>query len=88
VIRNVDAVELRTLSLQSHASRISIVIVAVPRQSYKKFSAFGARHQREGFSAGYAPRQNPATIAENANFLVLLTRQTRHDSEKIDRLRR
>ena len=38
VIRNVDAVELR------------IVIVAVPRQSYNKSSAFGGRHQREGFT--------------------------------------
>jgi hypothetical protein len=63
VIRNVHAAELR------------VVIVAVPRQSHKKFSAFGARHQREGFSAGYAPRQNPATIAENAKALVLATRQ-------------
>jgi hypothetical protein len=54
VIRNLDAAELR------------IVIVAVPRQSYKKSSAFGARHQLEGFSAGYAPRQNPATMADNA----------------------
>ena len=76
VIRNLDAVELR------------IAIAAVPRQLYKKSSAFGARHQREGFSAGYAPRQHPATIAENAKALVLGTRQTRQHSETIDRLRR
>jgi hypothetical protein len=75
VNRNLDAVELR------------IVIVAVPRQSYKKSSAFGARHQREGFGAGYAPRQHPATIAENAKNLVLGTRHTHQHSETIDRLR-
>jgi hypothetical protein len=49
----------------------------VPRQSYKKSSAFGARHQREGFSASSAPRQHPATAAENAKPLVLSTRQAR-----------
>jgi hypothetical protein len=76
VIRNVDAAELR------------IVIVAVPRQSYKKSSAFGERHQREEFIAGYAPRQHPATIAENAKALVLAARQTRQHSETIERLRR
>jgi len=53
----------------------------VPRQSYKKYSAFGARHQREDLSAGYAPRQHPATIVENAKALVLGTRQTRQHSE-------
>ena len=76
VIRNLDAVEVR------------IVIVAVLRQSYKKSSAFGARHQLEDFSAGYAPRQHPATIAENAKALILGTRQTRQHSETIDRSRR
>ena len=41
---------MRSLSSQCHASRI------------KKSSAFGARHQCEGLSAGYTPRQHPATI--------------------------
>ena len=68
--------------------RASIVIVAVPRQSYKKSSAFGARHQREDSSAGYAPRQHPAKIVENAKALVLGTRQTRQHSETIDITRR
>ena len=45
---------MRSLSSQCHASRI------------KKTSAFGARHQREDLSAGYAPRQHPATFVENA----------------------
>ena len=49
---------MRSLSSQCHASRI------------KKYSAFGARHQREDLSAGYAPRQHPATIVENAKALV------------------
>jgi hypothetical protein len=49
----------------------------VPRQSRKKSSAFGARHQREGFSASNAPRQHPATTAENAKVLLLATRQAR-----------
>ena len=63
-------------SQQCHASRI------------KKYSAFGARHQREDLSASYAPRQHPATIVENAKVLVLGTRQTRQHSETIDRTRR
>ena len=67
---------MRSLSSQCHASRI------------KKSSAFGARHQREDLSAGYAPRKHPATIVENAKALVLGTRQTRQHSETIDRTRR
>ena len=67
---------IRSLSSQCHASRI------------KKYSAFGARNQREDLSAGYAPRQHPAKIVENAKALVLGTRQTRQHSETIDRTRR
>ena len=67
---------MRSLSSQCHASRI------------KKYSAYGARHQREDLSAAYAPRQHPATIVENAKALVLGTRQTRQHSETIDRTRR
>ena len=61
----------------------AVVIVAVPRQSYKKSSAFGSRHQLEDSSAGYAPRQHPAIIVENAKALVLGTRQTRQHSEAV-----
>ena len=67
---------MRLLSSQYHASRI------------KKSSAFGVRHQREDLSAGYAPRQHPAKIVENAKALVLGTRQTRQHAETIDRTRR
>jgi hypothetical protein len=67
---------MRSLSSQCHASRI------------KKSSAFGARHEREDSSAGYAPRQHPAKIVENAKALVLGTRQRRQHSETIDRTRR
>ena len=67
---------MRSLSPQCHASRT------------KKYSAFGARHQREDLSVDYAPRQHPAIIVENAKALVLGTRQTRQHSEMIDRTRR
>ena len=67
---------MRSLSSQCHASHI------------KKSSAFGARHQREDLSAGYAPRKYPVKIVENAKALVLGTRQTRQHSETIDRTRR
>ena len=69
---------MRSLLSQCHASRI------------KKYSAFGAHHEREreDLSAGYAPRQHPARIVENAKALVLGTRQTRQHSETIDKTRR
>ena len=49
---------IRSLSSQCHASRI------------KKSSAFGERHERENSSAGYAPRQHPAKIVENAKIFA------------------
>ena len=49
---------MRALSLQCHVSRM------------KKSSAFGERHEREDSSAGYAPRQHPAKIVENAKIFA------------------
>jgi len=38
-------------------ARLAYVVRVDNRASIKKYSAFGARHQREDLSAGYAPRQ-------------------------------
>ena len=42
-------------------ARLAYVVRVDNRASIKKYSAFGARHQREDLSAGYAPRQRPTT---------------------------